>query len=141
MRRIWIVRSRAAEGDDELRRLLAEAGCLQVEDLDLSVGALEALEFEPDDACIVLPLSPDLETETELEGMLIVAERRGCSVIAIWPQGAGGTAVPSSITKHADQVIAWDPERLRDCLEGASPVYETPEGVARSRPVTPTNKC
>lgn len=142
MRKVWIVRSRGAEvGDEQLRRLLAEAGCPQAEDVDLSAAALELLEFEPDQACLVLPLTPSLEAEEDLENMLILAERRGCSVVAVWPQDAAEPSAPSSVTKHADQVIAWDPERLRECLEGAPPRYETPKGELRPRPVTPPNKC
>lgn len=142
MRKVWIMRPRGPEIDDEeLRRLLAEAGCLEVEALDLNVEALEALEFEPDEACLVLRLSPGLEAEADLEEMLILAERRGCSVVAVWPEDADEAAAPSSVTKHADQVIAWNPERLRECLEDAPPHYETPQGEPRQRPVTPPNKC
>ena len=142
MRKVWIARPRAAEYDDEeFRRLLGEAGCPAVGEIDLNIEALEALECEPDEVCLVLPLSADLEAETDLEGMLIVAERRGCSVVAVWPQGADNVTVPSAVTKHADHVIAWNPERLRECLEDAPPHYETPRGELRQRPETPPNKC
>ena len=141
VRKVIVVRAPGDEiSEDELRELLAAAGCEFHEELELASEAIEALQFEPGEACLVVPLTAALD-EAALEAVLIIAERRGCSVIGIWPQDSEAEVTGGAIAKHADYVIPWDPQRLEDCIGDGPPKNETPDGASRERPITPTNKC
>lgn len=138
------------EMEDELRRLLDEAGCEISDDVDAQVPtdeshdeAAESDAEQPEtdgpvvDAptCIVV-LTPDLDDDPHLQAALDKAEREGCTIIGIWPSGSGGSVIPKAFEK-GDDTVAWDPASLREALGSDTPLCQGPDGGTAQTPRRP----
>ena len=142
------------EMEDELRRLLDEAGCEIAEELDAesSTGSnddeetdeeedIEA-EYPADDlpACIVV-LTPDLGDDPNLQAALDQAERDGCTIIGLWPSGSVGSVIPKAFEK-GDDTVAWNPASLREALGSETPLCQAPDGgIAKTSPRPRLKSC
>lgn len=135
--------------EDELRRLLDEAGCEIEGEADADAqfdeneveGAEDAEEIEAHDrvedppACIVV-LTPGLEADPDLQAALDEAEREGCTIIGLWPSGSVGSVIPKAFEK-GDDTVAWDPASLREALSSDTPLCQAPDGGTVQTPLRP----
>ncbi|WP_312414311.1 hypothetical protein [Shinella sp.] len=155
----------------DLARLLADAGCVEVdengypldkdnEDLDKPADELDTAELgddesvegdgdedgepqhvEEDDVTLIVILTPECVEDPTLEEEVGRAVGSGGRAVGIWPPECEAGALPPILGKIGSGVVTWDPEALADVLADVETVWETPAGEPRTAPKTKRNKC
>ena len=117
---------------EALNRLLDEAGCITVEDID---------ENQDVDALIVVMVPGGTDSQ-DLEETCIQASSAGVAIIGIWAPGAEIARAHPAIEKYSTDQIVWDVQRLRSALSPEqTPQYDTPLGNPREAPFTERHNC
>jgi hypothetical protein len=153
--------------EKELDQLLAEAGCVQVDEDGLALGdesddqeeeedqasddsddagADDAQDddeenAEEDDVTLIVVLTPQCVEDPELDGAVGGAVGSGGRAVGIWPKGAEERALPPILEKIGSGAVVWDPKKLAGVLSDEETPWETPTGAPRPSPKTKRNKC
>ena len=115
--------------EQELKQLLADAECQEVERLE-------------DGDVLLIVLEPNLPACTSLEEEVMQAIRAQIRIIAIWPKESELFELPPCLKKYASKVIAWSASGLISACQGddQSP-FEDPKGEPIPEPDFDHNKC
>ena len=150
--------------EDELDQLLAEAGCVQVDEDGLALGDEagkqddeasddadatgadddqidDQEDAEEDDVTLIVVLTPPCAEDPELDGAVGSAVGSGGRAVGIWPKGAEERSLPPILEKIGSGAVVWDPKKLAGVLSDEETSWETPTGVPRPAPKTKRNKC
>ena len=127
------------EMEDELRRLLDEAGCEIAAEAEAAAGddgdegtdgdadETEINDQVEDTPAFIVVLTPDLGDDPNLQAALDEAEREGCTIIGLWPSASVGSVIPKAFEK-ADDTVAWDSASLREALGSDTPLCQASDG-------------
>ena len=131
-------KKRGRAGKAELLELLQAADCELIED-----EAEDVLDedSEVDVDCLLVIMAPELLEDPELEEQILLAVRRNCKIVGVWPSGGGVGLAPGCVNKYSADQIVWDARTLKAVFKGAAPKYQTATGEERPRPETKTNSC
>ncbi len=133
--------------DAELKALvdlLEEIGCLVLleadEEGEPGIAPDESEDTGAEEVLIVL-ISPDCDSDADLELEALRSAGAGCRIIGLWPKDIRTRKVPKALEKYGSDVVTWDPEKLRQSLQGSQAQWETPAGTPRAAPITKRNRC
>lgn len=141
--------------EEQLRELLEEAGCI---DADEGAEEAEAETGDEDEAVVVVAegedgsdsepevlvvvLTPEVCSSTDLEPAIRGAVNAGIRVVGVWPAGSQGECdLPEVLKKFGASEVPWDAGKLKRVVCGDSATHETPEGKPRPAPETARNCC
>lgn len=135
------------EMEDELRRLLDDAGCEIAAEAEAEAAAGDegtdgdADETEIDDPVedtppFIVVLTANLGDDPNLQAALDEAEREGCTIIGLWPSASVGSVIPKAFEK-GDDTVAWDAPSLREALGSDTPLCQAPDGGTVQTPRRP----
>lgn len=151
--------------ESELDKLLAEAGCVEVDEAGLPLGdETDNSEGEPDqeldgedeagpdanededddeedDVTLIVVLTPECADDPELDGAVGTAIGSGGRAVGVWPKGAEDGAAPPILSKVGSGIVTWDPKKLSEVLSDTKTTWEKPDGTPRPKPITKRNKC
>lgn len=147
----------------ELDLLLAEAGCVEVGEVQAQLAsedaqdgpvseesgetdqANEANESDEDemegDVTLIVVLTPECVGDPELDDVVTEAIRNGMRAVGVWPKDAKEHALPPSLDKLGSSTVPWDPKKLASTLSDTQTVWENPAGLPRPAQKIKRNKC
>ncbi|MCB4767106.1 hypothetical protein LGR54_00670 [Ancylobacter sp. Lp-2] len=145
--------------ENELDQLLAEAGCVQVDEdkpapgdgaddqedeehqrSDAGDNDTEVND-EEDDVTLIVVLTPECADDPQLEGAVGSAVGSGGRAVGVWPKGAEERTLPSILGKIGSGAVVWDSKKLAAVLSDEESTWDTPAGEPRVAPKTKRNKC
>jgi hypothetical protein len=106
MKKVWIYAPLAGTGDQEdIKEILSDALCV-------IVGTGPGLPQDEQIDLVIVILTPDLESDPNLEIIIAEATRRGCEVLGIWPKSSEAGALPEPLKNYADSILAWGAQAI-----------------------------
>jgi len=89
----------------------------------------------------VVLISPETRDSKWVQWEIECAERLGKRIVGVWDRAEAQCDMPEALDRHADAVVGWQGERVRDAIEGKINNHEKPDGSPDTERATKRYTC
>lgn len=89
----------------------------------------------------VVLITPETRDSQWVTWEIECAERLGKRIVGVWDHGEAECDIPEALDRHADAVVGWQGERVKDAIEGRINNHERPDGSRAAPRATKRYSC
>lgn len=89
----------------------------------------------------VVLISPETRDSQWVQWEIECAERLGKRIVGVWDHGEAECDIPEALDRHADAVVGWQGDRVKDAIEGRINNHERPDGSTAIPRATKRYSC
>ena len=89
----------------------------------------------------VVLISPETRDSEWVQWEIECAERLGRRIVGVWDHGEAECDIPEALDRHANAVVGWQADRVKDAIEGRINNHERPDGSTAAPRATKRYSC
>lgn len=89
----------------------------------------------------VVLITPETRDSQWVTWEIECAERLGKRIVGVWDHGEAECDIPEALDRHADAVVGWQGERVKDAIEGRINNHERTDGSRAAPRATKRYSC